>query len=60
MSSEIRVIRRNGGAARITQGRSFVLAGPAEVAALIEQLTAIQNNDGSPVRADTDNRVGKE
>lgn len=55
MSSEIRVIRRNGGAARITQGRSFVLAGPREVAALIEQLTAIQN-DGSP-RADTVTKI---
>lgn len=58
MSNEIRVTRRQGGSARITQGRSFVLAGPAEVAALIEQLTAIQNNVWQPIpRAETEQRI---
>jgi hypothetical protein len=52
----IRVIRRNGGV-RITQGRSFILAGPDELADLIRDLIDI-SQDGSPERADTVNRIG--
>lgn len=43
--SAIRVIRRGDGA-RITQGRSFILAGRTELDALIRDLTAVR--DGSP------------
>lgn len=47
--SQIRVIRRGDGV-RITQGKSYVLAGPNELADLINELTAIHK--GSLLKAE--------
>lgn len=58
--NEIRVSRRRGGGAHVSQGRSYILLSNAELDRLIRDLSNLYNTDDCPNRADTDNRIGSD